>query len=154
MNGQDPLSQLRDIQLPETGGWWPPAPGWWALLILLCLFVVGSLLWWRHRRQHSQWRRDTLAELRQLEKRAEPHPDWFGELNALLKRTARHAFPDRRPESLSGNAWRDFLLETMPPGTGDEEAIEAMITACWQPVPTLPPSKATDIAKTWLEARS
>ena len=87
-------------------------------------------------------------------KRQEPHPDWFGELNALLKRAARHAFPEQRPESLSGNAWREFLLETMPTGTGDEEAVEAMITACWQPVPTLPPSKAAAIAKAWLEARS
>jgi len=121
--------------------------------MLLCLLLVGTLLWWRRQRQRSQWRRQALAELRQLGKRSEQHPAWFGELNALLKRAARQAFPDRRPESLTGDGWRDFLLETMPAGTDDRETISAMITACWQPKPTLTPSKALDVAKSWLEAQ-
>ncbi|HAU18090.1 MAG TPA: DUF4381 domain-containing protein, partial [Marinobacter adhaerens] len=44
MNPQDPLSQLRDIHLPETGGLWPPAPGWWVLAILL-IAVLAALVW-------------------------------------------------------------------------------------------------------------
>lgn len=49
MNPQDPLSQLRDIHLPATGGFWPPAPGWWLLALILLLSLAG-LCWLLHRR--------------------------------------------------------------------------------------------------------
>ena len=47
MNGQDPLAQLRDIHLPDTGGFWPPAPGWWLLALLSLTALALAVLWWR-----------------------------------------------------------------------------------------------------------
>ena len=57
MDGTDPLSQLKDIHLPEPIGFWPPAPGWWLLFFLLCLAIYfgGKALYaaWRKRRACS-----------------------------------------------------------------------------------------------------
>lgn len=154
MNGQDSLAQMRDIQLPETGGWWPPAPGWWWLTLVTLLALVGTFLWWRHRRQQTQWRREALRELKDLSARAENHPQWFGELNGLLKRAAREAFPERHPETLTGEQWCEFLLATAPDNqVCSGTTVSAMIAACWQPATTLAPSKAMHFAKTWLEAQ-
>ena len=63
MNPQDPLSQLRDIHLPDTGGFWPPAPGWW-LLALIALAALAGLIWWlRRQRRRTRWLRLAKAEL-------------------------------------------------------------------------------------------
>lgn len=154
MNAQDPLAQMRDIHLPETGGWWPPAVGWWWLTLILLLVLVGAFLWWRHQRKRTQWRRDAMSELKTLRARAENHPRWFGELNGLLKRAAREAFPRRHPETLTGEQWVEFLLATAPddqPNPAD--TVNAMVAACWQPAATVAPDDALRFARIWLEAQ-
>ncbi|WP_139173042.1 DUF4381 domain-containing protein [Marinobacter sp. AC-23] len=57
MMPDDPLSQLRDIHLPQTGGFWPPAPGWWVLAFVL--LVAVAILVWAVRRRHrrNRWLR-------------------------------------------------------------------------------------------------
>lgn len=155
MNGQDPLAQMRDIQLPETGGWWPPAPGWWWLALMALLAVTGIALWWWRQRQRKLWQRQALGELKTLSARAQSHPHWFGELNGLLKRAAREAFPGQHPEALTGEQWIEFLLATVADDqTNPEATVRAMVAACWQPEPALPPSKAFRFARAWLEAQS
>ncbi|MGO1233982.1 MAG: DUF4381 domain-containing protein [Marinobacter sp.] len=154
MNAQDPLAQMRDIHLPETGGWWPPAVGWWWLTLILLLVLVGAFIWWRHRRKRTQWRRDALRELKALRARAENHPRWFGELNGLLKRAAREAFPEHHPETLTGEQWVEFLLTTAPDDQPNpDDTVNAMVAACWQPAPTVAPDDALRFAKAWLEAQ-
>lgn len=154
MNGQDPLAQLRDIHLPETGGFWPPAPGWWLATALVLAVVIILFVFWRRRRRNTLWQRqanDLLAELKQS---ASKDPAWFSELNALLKRVARQAFPDRNPEALSGSAWIDFLLETAPDDRiASRPVVEAMVASTWQPRPTADPAQALRFAANWLEAR-
>lgn len=151
MNPQDPLSQLRDIHLPATGGFWPPAPGWWVLaaliLSILALLVVAVL---RHRRR-NHWRRQAKRALADLAQTAEPTPIWFAELNTLLKQAARECHPDRHPEALSGNAWVDFLIDTAP---GDQHArrqlLETMVRSAWHPTAQADPGAAIQFARHWL----
>ena len=53
MMQQDPLSQLRDIHLPQSGGFWPPAPGWWLLIaIAIALGILAFVLIRRKRRKN------------------------------------------------------------------------------------------------------
>ncbi|MBE0485770.1 DUF4381 domain-containing protein [Marinobacter sp.] len=154
MNGQDPLAQLRDIHLPETGGFWPPAPGWWLATALALAVVITLLVFWRRRRRNTLWQRQAKDLLTDLKESASKDPAWFSELNALLKRVARQAFPDRNPEALSGNAWIDFLLETAPDDRiASRPVVEAMVASTWQPRATADPAQALRFAANWLEAR-
>jgi len=151
MNPQDPLSQLRDIHLPDTGGFWPPAPGWW-LLALIALAALAGLIWWlRRQRRRTLWLRLAKAELATLERQAKAEPAWFNQLNRLLKRAARQRYPDQHPESLTGEAWIGFLLQTAPDHRiASRPTVEAMVHSSWQPRASGDPRQAAEFARRWL----
>jgi len=151
MNPQDPLSQLRDIHLPETGGFWPPAPGWWVLMVLALIALAWVVLAVIRRRRRNRWRRLAKQALDELAENAEPTPAWFASLNTLLKQAARECHPHRYPESLSGDAWIDFLIDTAPgKPTASRPLIENMVRAAWQPGVHADTNKTIEFARHWL----
>lgn len=148
MNAEDPLSQLRDIHLPEPGGFWPPAPGWW-ILAALVIALIAALVWWLWRRyQRNAWIRDARRELQQLSADARADAEWFARLNALLKRCARQRYPDQQPHTLSGQQWGAFLTRTQP--SLDQEQVDALVTAAWTPTPRIETAAACRLAEHWL----
>lgn len=154
MMPDDPLSQLRDIHLPPTGGFWPPALGWWLLGFML--LVAAALLIWtairRHRR--NRWLRLAKAELAILERSAAKEPQWFTQLNVLLKRVARERFPNENPEAQTGEQWAECLTRHLPEGRiAQRPIIDALIDSAWQPEPTAEPAQALEFARIWLEAQ-
>ena len=152
---QDPLSQLRDIHLPETGGFWPPAPGWWVLLILALLALTAVIVLIRRRQRKNRWLRIARKELDQLARSRSASPQWFAQLNALLKQCARKRYPIERPEAMSGPRWADFLLETSPKDRiASRPVVEAMINSSWQPTTSADPDAALMFARVWLGGQS
>lgn len=151
MTEQDPLSQLRDIHLPPSGGFWPPAPGWWLLLVIAIALAVLAFVLVRRKLHRNRWLKTAMAELALLEQTATEDSHWFSTLNRLLKRSARIRYPERRPESLSGDAWIDFLLETAPKDRiASRPVVEAIVNSSWQPTPRGRPADAVAFARVWL----
>jgi hypothetical protein len=151
MNSQDPLSQLRDIHLPETGGFWPPAPGWWILAALIIVALAGLIWLILKRRKRNRWLRSARTELVRLERSASPHPMWFAQLNTLLKQAARERYPDQHPEALSGDAWVEFLLTTSPRDRiASRPVAEALVHSAWRPRVSAEPTEALAFARLWL----
>lgn len=151
MNPQDPLSQLRDIHLPDTGGFWPPAPGWWVLATLALIALVLLVVAMQRKRRRNRWRRLANRALEDLAQNAEATPAWFARLNTLLKQAARECHPDSHPEALSGNAWVDFLVDTAPGDQCDRrQLLENMVRAAWQPDVRANPDAALQFARHWL----
>ncbi len=145
------MAQLRDIHMPEPGGFWPPAPGWWLLAILVLALAIwlGVVLWRRH--QRNRWIRDARRELAGLKATAQADNKWFAELNALLKRCARERYPESQPHTLSGHQWADFMLRTQP--SLDKAEVESLVNAAWSPAPQLPAETACRVAEQWLGGR-
>lgn len=153
MTPQDPLSQLKDIHLPASQGWWPPAPGWWLLGLAALIALAAAVALWRRRRKRTLWRREARKALAVLESRATASDDWFAELNSLLKRAARQSYPSRHPETLSGTAWVEFLLDTGPGDTAaNRPVVNAMVASTWQPRAYGNPTQAIAFARRWLES--
>lgn len=151
---QDPLSALRDIHLPEPGGFWPPAPGWWVLLALMVGLSTWATLAILKKRRRNQWLKTALAELTKLAAAQQHDQRWFNEVNQLLKRAARVKFPHQRPESLSGEAWVHFLAETSPRQPTDDKALfRSLVASCWRPEPASNPQQTVSAARRWLEAQ-
>lgn len=108
---------LRDIHLPADPSWWPPAPGWWILLTLLAFVTVGiGYLYW-HRQQMKlssvSLARESLLALR-LQYAGEHNAQVLvRELSVLLRRLSISTFPRVDTASLTGEAWLQFLDNTM-----------------------------------------
>lgn len=154
MNGSDPLTQLRDIHLPASGGFWPPAPGWWLLALLALAVLAAILVWWRRRRRRNRWRAEAQKALRALAQHPQATPAWFAQLNILLKRVACVCHPSRHPASLSGEDWIRFLLATTPPDTtASRELVAGLVHSAWQPNTSVEPAKALSFARAWLRGQ-
>lgn len=113
MNAADPLTQLRDIHLPEPVSWWPPAPGWWVVALLALAAIILLLLFSRNRWLRNQYRRAALHELENLTNI--PQGDQkllLEEMSAILRRVAMHAYGRNEVAPLSGNRWLTFLDRT------------------------------------------
>lgn len=91
----DPLSQLRDIHLPDPVSWWPPAPGWWVLgLITLTIlfFAIRRLIQYR---RNNAYRKEALEQLKLLPSTASSNLEQCQALMTLLRRTAKTAYPQQ-----------------------------------------------------------
>lgn len=120
MEAEDPLSQLRDIHLPEPVTFWPPAPGWWVLLVLI---LIGLVFLYRHAIAAMIQRRKLANTLRELDEAYENYEelaafdhkqnqaglDYLANVNILLNRVALVFYPDTPAGQLTGSAWLSFL---------------------------------------------
>ncbi|MEX2474352.1 DUF4381 domain-containing protein [Marinobacter sp.] len=148
---QNPLDQLRDIHLPESGGFWPPAPGWWALAVLVLIAGIVLVMLFRRWRRRTRWLVVARREMEHLARTRSPTPEWFAQLNTLLKQCARKRYPLERPGALTGQQWADFLLRTSPHDRiASRPVVEAMIQSAWQPRAATDPDRALAFARLWL----
>lgn len=95
---------LRDVHLPAAPSWWPLAPGWWLLLAVLAALAL-SLWWWQRRR--ARRRREAERVFDEALAAATTPTAQVAAISELLRRAGRRR--DRAAETLSGQAWLEFL---------------------------------------------
>ncbi len=111
----DPLSELRDIHLPEPIQPWPVAPGWWVLPLLTVFALVFGIRFLLRRWRNNRYRRSGLQQLKQLQQDYRHNQDRKQYLNGyseLMKRIALTCFAREQVASLSGEEWVAFLDRT------------------------------------------
>ena len=115
MNNQtDPLSDLRDIHLPDPVSWWPPAPGWWMVLGLAVVLIVLAVWGYRRLRVPRIYRtaRHELQGLREAyAANREDHKLVTG-LSVVLRRYAMALYGREQVAGLTGQQWLTFLNKT------------------------------------------
>ena len=156
MNSSDPLSQLRDIHLPQAVGWWPPAIGWWIIAILLIAAIVGGLYWllWRHKR--LAYKREAMAEMTSIRTgylESQDDQKLLSELSSLLKRTAITRYGRDEIAGLAGEQWLNFLDRT---GQTSEftQGSGRIITNRFSPQPKVDSSELLNAVEHWLKQQS
>lgn len=117
----DPLSQLRELHLPEAPGVWPPAPGWYLLLLAVLILLAGGAWLWHRGRAQRRLRRAVRAELAALERQIGQGDDaaFLARISALLRRLAVQLHGPGCA-GLYGKAWRDYLRTAAPAGINAE----------------------------------
>lgn len=100
---QDPLSQLRDIHLPDPISWWPPAPGWWILAVIVVTTLFFLSRWLIKCRANNCYRREAIQQFNGIVTNTNSlEPCNLGKCQALLtllRRTAKTAYPQLSLES-------------------------------------------------------
>ncbi|MCT6700851.1 DUF4381 domain-containing protein [Rheinheimera sp. 4Y26] len=144
------LAQLADIQEPLLVNDWYLAPGWWLLATL-----VLTLLWLLYRKYRQQQlkqapKRFALKALAALDKGAAGAP---AQITALLKRWLLSQNPGHPALSYSGEAWRQFLLNSLK--TKPKAAVVALpdlLALHYQRAPQQTEIQAyADFAALWLQ---
>lgn len=103
----DPLAQLSDIHLPANVHSYPIAPGWWLLAVIVLALIIYGLL---KLRQAMIKRQAQKMALKQLSTATD-----ISAMVALLKWAALQYFPRSQVAHLTGNAFKSFLIATLPP---------------------------------------
>jgi hypothetical protein len=125
------IAKMIDPVLPQPVSWLPQALGWQILAGLIALGLLWLLAralrrWWRNR-----YRRDALAELRQLEAAWQRDPDnpvpVLTALPVLIKRCALAAWPRTQVARLNGPAWADFLEQHAGHGLHGAQALNPLV---------------------------
>ena len=115
MTREELLLELRDIGAPAEPAWWLLAPGY-LLLIILASVGVGLLLYWLRRRRKRQLLILAKSELHGFSSGFVESGDaqlLLQQLSRWLKQVAILAYPERRPQALSGIEWLVFLDEVL-----------------------------------------
>jgi len=118
MTAEELLLQLKDIQPPPEPAWWLAAP---AQLVIVGVMVAALTGGWLLLRQRRAGRLAKLAE-REFELiKSDYQRDQDQRLLALrtsrwLKQVALLAYPARQLESVCGEAWLDFLDQSLDDG--------------------------------------
>jgi len=108
MNGQDPLSQLRDLHLPHPFWALINTPIFWLALIACLLLAYFIFKQFRQYQNKMRYRKAALKQLIRIKTISSPE-ERLSELNILLKQTALTAYKTEDVASLTGNAWINFL---------------------------------------------
>jgi hypothetical protein len=127
------LQQLKDIKTPSDSFWWPLAPGWYGLL-LLGLIVMAGIGYWIFKRlarkKQLQWLQHELYLIET--KLTKQDPTAITDCSTLLRRAALSQFPRQDVAGLAGDAWLNFLDETLQTKEFTQGSGRLLITAAYQ----------------------
>lgn len=105
------LSQLRDIQAPDTISIWPLAIGWW-LLIILSTAAISSISYFAiKQRLRNTWKRQAIKNFKALSSSylQQPSTENLLQINRLLKQSLSSSKKNRHYLQLCEAEWADAL---------------------------------------------
>lgn len=152
---EGPLSQLRDIHLPEPVGLWPLAPGWWLLAALLLVTGVIVFRLIRNRVRRDAPRRDALKELEKCYRAFEDDGNeskYISNINVLLKKVAAFYYGKEKVARLSGEAWLAFLDQHAGTDQFSRGAGTALASGPYRPAAAVDAVALQQACKHWVDA--
>lgn len=154
MTREELLLELRDISPPAEPGWWLLAPGY---MLIIVLGVAGVGLSWYWLRQWRKRRLLMLAmnDLRDIGTSFAENADaqlLSLQLSRWLKQVAILAFPERRPQGLTGSEWLVFLDEVLGGDRFSAGHGRVFGDAVYRRRPEFDASRLLELCETWLQA--
>ncbi|RVU37637.1 DUF4381 domain-containing protein [Rheinheimera riviphila] len=125
---------LADIQEPLLANDWYLAPGWSLLLVILVVLLgYAGYRWWRYQQQQKPIK-FALAELEKLDLTA---PNAAEMITTLLKRLLLTRLPAHPALALSGAAWQQYLMSSLPSSAKPVEPLPDLLALHYQSTPAV-----------------
>ena len=115
MTPEELLLQLRDIQPPLEPHWWLITPAKLLVLALVPVLLLGSR-WLLQRRRANRVAQLAKIEFKRIKLDYERSQNSTGlavGLSRWLRQVALVAYPDRQLQGLCGDAWLEFLDQSL-----------------------------------------
>ncbi|WP_429820148.1 DUF4381 domain-containing protein [Ensifer sp. B1-9] len=106
------LRELADIAMPKPVSMMPQTVAWAVLGCVILLLIAFACWHWYRRWETNRYRREALADLKEIERRLTAPPtrgEALVALPVLLKRTALVLWPRETIAGLHGTGWTAFL---------------------------------------------
>ena len=152
MNQQNPLAELRDIQLPEAVST-IPAIGWWITTILIIALLTTTIVFLVKRYRRLAYKREALVAINELEaiKDNADITDGIYQVSLLLKRICITRYGREDTAGLTGKRWLLFLDKTGNTNQFTQGIGSVMGEGLYQPKPDVDLHELVTLAKTWIE---
>jgi len=150
--GDQLLSQLRDIHVAPDVSWWPPAPGWWVLAVFVFVALLFLLRYVMQRLRTRARRTGLIRFIDQVARdidAVEAPQEYLSSLNRVFKIVAMRAFPKQRCASMQGREWTKFLRLHLA-GAGPADDLAALAEGPYRPIPAFHAEKLASIARQWV----
>ena len=145
----DPLSQLKDIQLPDPIGWWPLAFSWWVVIFSFVVIVLFVVWFFRDRHRRNAYRREAQTQLISIKNDVTLNPQMkILQINALLKQVAITVYGRQTIAALNEQAWLDFLKKNAQ-FIAQPADLKTLLTQAYQPTDRIAPADLQRALKAW-----
>ncbi len=145
------LNRLHDIHGAAEPSWWPPAPGWWVLAAGALAALVVYL--WRNRRE--SWQAQALRELARAERDFIQSQDairFVSDVSILLRSVSVSRARGIAIAGLTGDAWLQYLDESLATREFSRGAGRVLITAPYMPSADIDVPALLELTRQWLRS--
>lgn len=143
---------LKDIHLPEAITWWPLAIGWWLLMAVTIAALVGSYYLYKRltRKTASKQAKAVLLSIKQ--RASSDVLQTIKALSACLRRVAISVDSREKTAGLVGNAWLEYLDESMDDTPFKSGVGRLLVDAPYQPLMTeqVDINELITLCETWM----
>lgn len=143
---------LKDIHLPEAITWWPLSIGWWLLMAVTIAALVGSYYLYKRltRKTASKQAKAVLLSIKQSA--SSDVLQTIKALSACLRRVAISVDSREKTAGLVGNAWLEYLDESMDDTPFKSGVGRLLVDAPYQPLMTeqVDINELITLCETWM----
>ena len=161
MNPSDPLSQLKDIHLPDAPGLWPIAPGWWILMILLISLIAATIYLVIYYYRKNRYRKLATLQAKiiinqfllnqQVDNKTSADKLYIEQAISLLKQVSLHRYPNDHIAALSASQCLHQLNQHCKKPVFPEEICRQLEHSLYTPQPTLDIPFFHQMMKEWIK---
>jgi hypothetical protein len=125
--GNQWLTSMSEVIMPEPISWLPAAPAWWLLLMVVAFGALRMLVRFLNNWRRNAYRRIALKQLKSLQQEyLQGNSDALKGIPLLLRQALLLPLPRTMVVALEGELWTEFLRRTWLQSEFDDVVLQGL----------------------------